>query len=232
MKKRDKGTREWKGRILLNKNDSRDTKLDIISNLTEWRFNIKDEKDYIKQNLLRSRFSLSEFQVRDKSDRIASFVIDFPYYKRAEKIALYYPIQNEVKTEGIFTNAWENGKKACLPRIDGSILRFHEIDDHRSLTSGKFGIFEPTLESPEISTEDIDLVIIPGVAFDYSGGRIGYGMGYYDRTLKGVSRERIVALGYSFQVLERIPSTDADTSLGFVITERGIISCIKGEGGR
>ncbi len=231
MKGKEKRTREWKGGIRLNNRDYRDRTLNV-SDPEERNFNIKDEKDYIRKNLLRTRLSLSESEVEYKSDRIAPFVINLQYYKSAEKIALYYPIKNEVKTEGIFRHAREQGKKVYLPRIDGSILRYHEIYDSRSLISGKFGIFEPTLKSPEISTEDIDLVIIPGVAFDYSGARIGYGKGYYDRILKRISREKRVALGYIFQVLDKIPTTDADTSLGFVITEKGIISCVKGEGGR
>ena len=231
MKEKEKRTREWKGGIRLNNRDYRDRTLNV-SDPEERNFNIKDEKDYIRKNLLWTRLSLSESEVEYKSDRIAPFVINLQYYKSAGKIALYYPIKNEVKTEGIFRHAREQGKKVYLPRIDGSILRYHEIYDSRSLISGKFGIFEPTLKSPEISTEDIDLVIIPGVAFDYSGARIGYGKGYYDRILKRISREKRVALGYIFQVLDRIPTTDADTSLGFVITEKGIISCVKGEGGR
>ncbi|MGH7792105.1 MAG: 5-formyltetrahydrofolate cyclo-ligase, partial [Thermodesulfobacteriota bacterium] len=79
-----------------------------------------------------------------------------------------------------------------------------------------------------IQVKDLDMIVIPGVAFDLRGRRLGYGKGFYDRTLVNVSREKIVGLAYGFQVVSRIPAESGDKSVGLLITENGIII---GQGG-
>jgi len=125
----------------------------------------------------------------------------------------------------------ESGKKVYFPREEGSFLRFHEVDSTKDLKSGNFGIPEPNVNSPTILTEDLDLVIVPGLVFDITCGRLGYGKGCYDRSTKFVNREKRIALAYSFQVQYSIPVSKNDIEMGFLITELGIVSCAGGRGG-
>ncbi|MBI4228367.1 MAG: 5-formyltetrahydrofolate cyclo-ligase [Deltaproteobacteria bacterium] len=175
--------------------------------------------------------SLSKAEVDKKSELISNFLFQLPCYKLAESIALYFPIKNEVNTYKIFRNAMESGKKVYFPRVEGSFLRFHAVDSTKDLKSGNFGIPEPNANSPTILTEDLDLVIVPGLVFDIAGGRFGYGKGYYDRSTKLVNKEKRIALAYSFQIQYSIPVSKNDIDMGVLITESGIVSCAGGRGG-
>ncbi|MGB7293129.1 MAG: 5-formyltetrahydrofolate cyclo-ligase [Thermodesulfobacteriota bacterium] len=188
-------------------------------------------KARIRREFLKARLCLSEDEVDKKSELISNFLIQLPLYKLAKSIALYFPTKNEVDTSRIFKNATESGKKVYYPRVDGYFLSFHEVDSKESLKSGYFGIPEPNENSPSILTEDLDLVTIPGLVFNLSGGRIGYGKGYYDRSTKLLNREKRIALAYSFQIQDSIPVSKFDIGMGYLITELGIVSCAGGDGG-
>jgi 5-formyltetrahydrofolate cyclo-ligase len=188
-------------------------------------------KPRIRREYLNARLRLNENEVNKKSELISNLLIQLPFYRLAQSVALYFPIKNEVDTYRIFKNAAASGKKVYYPRVDGYLLRFHEVASPESLESGTFGIPEPNENSPAILTEDLDLVIVPGLVFNPAGGRIGYGKGYYDRSTKLVNRERRIALAYSFQIQNSIPVSKLDIDMGYLITELGIVSCAGGNGG-
>jgi 5-formyltetrahydrofolate cyclo-ligase len=200
-------------------------------NLLEEDYSISTVKPRIRREFLNARLRLSEDEVDKKSELISSFLIQLPCYKLAKSIALYFPVKNEVDTYRIFKNATESGKKVYYPRVDGYFLSFHGVDSTESLKSGNFGIPEPNENSPAILTEDLDLVIVPGLVFNLAGGRIGYGKGYYDRSTKLINREKRIALAYSFQIQNSIPVSKFDIKMGYLITELGIVSCAGGSGG-
>ena len=98
------------------------------------------------------------------------------------------------------------------------------LEDDLSKVSDIFSDFH--LESGEIiSTATIDVIVVPGVAFDINGNRLGMGKGFYDRTLKDVDREKIVALSYECQLVEKIPVDKHDVGVGWIITEERILKC-------
>ena len=188
-------------------------------------------KSRLRREFLAARLRLSKHQVDKKSELISNVLFQLPCYRLAKRIALYFPIRNEVDTYRIFKNATESGKKVYYPRIDKFFLIFHEVDSIESLKSGNLGIPEPNENSPAISTEDLDLLIVPGLAFNPAGGRIGYGKGYYDRSMKQINREKRIALAYSFQIQDSIPVSGFDIDMGHLITELGIVSCAGKNGG-
>jgi len=108
------------------------------------------------------------------------------------------------------------------------LLEFYKVDDLSELSPGKFGIPEPSRDSTKIHVNDLNMIIVPGVAFDLWGRRLGYGKGYYDRTLIDINKESLVGLAYGFQVLSCIPTELEDKGVGLLITEKGIIFAQEG----
>lgn len=152
-------------------------------------------------------------------------------FKISKKIALFYSVRNEVNTKRIFFESLEAGKEVYFPRVNGPSLTFHRVGSLEELKPGKFGIPEPDAGSFSIEPEKLDLVIIPGVAFDHTGNRVGYGKGYYDRFMVNVSEEKRIALAYGFQVLDSVPGGESDLGVGLIVTEVGIIFCSRLKGG-
>ena len=118
---------------------------------------------------------------------------------------------------------WPVGKKIILPRVSGPKLNLHFVEHARELVAGSFGIFEPP-EHARLAQAKADLILVPGLAFDRSGMRLGRGGGYYDRFLVGFEGLRV---GICFQevVFDRIPFEPHDAMVDFLATPEGIISC-------
>ncbi|MCK5391481.1 MAG: 5-formyltetrahydrofolate cyclo-ligase [Deltaproteobacteria bacterium] len=144
-------------------------------------------------------------------------------FNRSKRIALYSPILNEVRTSQVFLKSIELEKEVYFPRVNGSSLDFYRIHDLNQLKPGNFNVLEPECSLIKVDPQQIDLFIIPGLAFDDSGNRLGYGKGYYDRTLINIPEQNRVGLSYSFQILNFIPANDNDQKVGAVVTELGIV---------
>jgi 5-formyltetrahydrofolate cyclo-ligase len=128
------------------------------------------------------------------------------------------------------------GARVALPRISATSprLRFHEVDprDPAALAAGPFGLREPRATAPEVDVAEIDLMLVPGLAFDRAGRRLGYGGGYYDEAARRVrtgGRGLLVGLAYDFQLVDRCPAGAADVDVDCVVTDREIVRC---RGGR
>lgn len=186
---------------------------------------LEQQKEYARSYFLKRRSRLSRTEIAEKSGRISDNLARLGLYSRAKRIGFYYPIRNEVDTRKIFSRSLVSGKEAYFPRVNGQGLTFHRILDQNEFKPGKFGIPEPDSSAPSIAPEDLDLVLIPGIAFDDSGVRLGYGKGYYDRLLAKVPLSRRVALAYSLQMSDSLPRGETDLSAGLVVTESGIIFC-------
>lgn len=185
-------------------------------------------KGAVRYRLLSERMKLPFEEVERLSGRITKNLLNLKLFEDANTVALYYPVRNEVKTEGVFRDAKKSGKGIYFPRVGGSFLEFIKVCDLGELKPGKFGIPEPQKGCKKIEIQDIDLIIIPGVAFDLSGGRLGYGKGYYDRAISVVTRKKRIGLAYGFQLLGIVPAETGDERVGAVVTESGVIFC---EGG-
>ena len=162
-----------------------------------------------------------------KSRAIWKFLLSLPEYRRAITVAFYSSIakEGEVATVDMVGVSLEQGKKVCLPKIISDSLEFFNVNSIEELKEGAFGILEPV--GDKIKPEQIDIAILPGIAFDARGNRIGFGRGYYDRFLKRVRNASIVALAFDFQIVDKIPSTKSDVRVHKIVTESGIIDCSK-----
>jgi 5-formyltetrahydrofolate cyclo-ligase len=140
-------------------------------------------------------------------------------YRQARCLGLYSPLQNEVQTEGVARQAWRDGKLLVYPRVCADALEFCPITRWADLTVGAFGILEPVSEPVPLAA--IDLLVLPGVAFDLLGHRLGFGKGYYDRTLADCPVDLArVGFAYEFQVVAQLPVDDHDCRVTGLVTER------------
>lgn len=166
------------------------------------------------------RAAMNEAEVKEKSLAIAKTFLGSEIYKRAKTIMVYMPLGNEVDTRTIITSAFSDGKCIVVPVTDavtGEVTPC-EIEKDEALQKGAFGILEPfskRIADPRL----IDVVLVPGIAFDKKGGRIGFGKGCYDRFLKKTEALKI-GLCYDFQLCEKTEEESHDIKMDFVITEK------------
>jgi 5-formyltetrahydrofolate cyclo-ligase len=178
-----------------------------------------------REQLLDYRRSLpSDFQVRSGGVIQATF-ISLSEYLAADTIAVYASCQGEVPTSTVIRNALAAGKKVLLPVVTTGGILFRPMTDESKLVPGAFGILEPNAKCPAFDLSMIDLFVIPGVAFDLSGRRIGYGRGYYDRALHRLEGGgRFIGFCYDFQLVDEIVGEPHDVIMDRVITERRVIT--------
>lgn len=186
------------------------------------------KKELIRKRLLEERRELPFETVYELSLRAQRRLLETSVFTDAARVALYCSSQNEVLTDEVFERARASGKEVFYPRVvvSGSsrrlaFFRVHALED---LSPGAYEIPEPAggqeLEDPA----GFDLVVVPGVAFDERGGRLGFGKGYYDMALEGAPCKTI-ALAYEFQVLknQEIPVEPHDVRVSAVVTDERII---------
>ena len=181
-------------------------------------------KDDIRKELLKKRDILTSEEVEAKSRAIFEKLVNNEAYKNAENILIYVSFFTEVKTDEIILDALSLGKNVFCPKVtnrDLGFMKFVRIYDTSELSEGYFGIREPEIsESSEIYTSSPNtLVIIPGVAFDKKGNRIGYKGGFYDRFLADHNEAYTIAIAYSFQILDEIIPEIHDIPVNEVICE-------------
>jgi 5-formyltetrahydrofolate cyclo-ligase len=165
------------------------------------------------------------YSITKKSRVIWESLSSSPEYRRARTIAFYASIakEGEVATSDMIEGSLAQKKKVCLPKVVGDRLEFFDVKTFRDLNEGAFGILEPAGE--KVEPEQIDLIVLPGIAFDVFGNRIGFGRGYYDRFLKKVKNASKVALAFDFQIVDKIPSTKPDVRVHKIVTESRVINC-------
>lgn len=186
------------------------------------------EKKRIRKALLHLRKRVKRDVLKQKSRLISNVILKLDEYKKAKIIAFYSHINNEVDLDNILARAIKNGKKIVLPRVKKHGLEFYRISKRGDLQPGTFDILEPRKGLSKISANKIDLFLIPGVAFDISGNRIGYGKGYFDSVLKKRKKSSCVCgVSYFFQILERLPDKSGDYKMDKLVFENGIIDLEK-----
>ncbi len=159
--------------------------------------------------------------------QIAERLLASPLYREARCIYTYISVKGEVDTASLITSALMDGKRVAAPRVRGRhTMDFYFIKSRADLQPGFMGIPEPGPWCPKAPSPSADaLMVMPGVAFDRTGARIGYGGGYYDAYLKDNRKCRRIAPAYAFQIAESIPTEEQDVSVEFIFTEKEMITC-------
>jgi len=187
-------------------------------------------KKEIRRQIISQRLALSPGEVILKSEKISNLIIGLPEWRHALTVMVYLAFRQEVDTASLISQALAAGKQAVVPvclENPRRLLASRLLNTEEDLAPGAWGILEPKPESLRpVDPAEIDLVLVPGVAFDRSGNRLGYGAGYYDRFLRSLThRAKAVALAYQLQVFEHIEADEHDFPVDFVVTEEGVIDC-------
>lgn len=187
------------------------------------------DKKLLRKSMIEKRDAV-DILYRESSDiRIKNVLLKEDYYKISKNIFIYLGFGSEINTSIYIKEFLKDGKKIYVPRIKkGSrIMEAVEISDLEDLKENNYGILEPSDEEQAVNREVLDLIILPGVAFDEKGGRLGYGGGYYDIFLQDFSIDVTrVALAYEFQIVNSIPLEEHDIKANYIITEERIIKCV------
>jgi 5-formyltetrahydrofolate cyclo-ligase len=182
-------------------------------------------KRSLRSQLLSERRSLRHHTWLESSRSAQHNLLSLAEYSVATCIALYAAVHQEVDTTGIVANAFESGKRVLYPALCGKHMVFRQVLGLDNLQEGAFGILEPSPTGIEYQADEAEMIVVPGIAFDLSGHRIGYGRGYYDRFLQHPGRKAcLVGLCHDFQLISgSIPADRHDIQMEIIVTERRII---------
>ena len=178
-------------------------------------------KDVIREQMRRVRREIGKEERSERSRKAQAAILSLNEYRCAKSVMLYYPIGGEVDTSYISERAFADGKRVIYPVTDeasGEITPV-EVVAGAEFTKGGFGIHEPCGER---YTGEIDLIVVPGVAFDREGGRLGFGKGCYDRFLAGVKSCKI-GLCYGAQLIDCVECEEHDVRMDMIVTEDEIV---------
>lgn len=180
-----------------------------------------ESKQLLRKEIAALKRIYTKENLQKRSEDILRFLEKTPLFQKAQCIALYNALPGEVQTAS-FIHKWYKQKQILLPIVIGNDLKLLPYKGDESLKAGAFGIMEPIDDGTVIPDDDIDMIVVPGIAFDKDRNRLGRGKGYYDRLLSALKASS-VGLCFDFQLKNRIPVEPFDRKVDLVITEKEII---------
>ena len=176
----------------------------------------KMEKKDLRAFVRTKKRAMTPAQVEAASARLAEKLFRHPAYQAAKSLYGYLSYNQEVCTEQILRRAQADGKRVAVPKVYGEEMRFLWLNDLKQVAPGAYGIPEPVADEP-VAMDETALVLMPGLAFDPEGQRIGYGGGFYDKFLAGEPGHPTIALCYPFQVFPHLETEAHDLPVDTVI---------------
>lgn len=174
-------------------------------------------KDVIREAIFALRKNIPPSKRKSDAEKLQQKFIDLPEFFAAKVVALYVGRDDEVDTRPIIREALRQGKTVILPRVAGGGIEWRAIDNLDELEMGPYNIPQPKITNPTIDVKEAPLLLAPGVAFDLKGGRLGYGKGYYDRSLTGY-QGKVAAVAYPCQIIDEIPLDAWDVKVDILLT--------------
>ena len=168
----------------------------------------------------------------DVSDAIIEHLKKSAEWRRSSTIMAYLATPTEVDLDGLWAPA--PAPTVCAPRVDWDAGTMHPVpikDPRTETVVRRHGVREPRADLPAIDPDRLDLVLVPGLAFDAAGGRLGRGGGFYDRFLPGASRAVRIGVCWSGQIVDAVPAEPHDVRVHMLVTEDGVVRCAAGEAG-
>jgi 5-formyltetrahydrofolate cyclo-ligase len=186
---------------------------------------LRERKRALRESMLAARGALAPRVVAEMSSAVQDRLLGLDEFRRARLVHAYVGAKaNEARTDRILAETLRTGRRLAVPRVEGDRLAHHEIRSTAQLVASRFGLLEPDRSAPLVDPGEIDLVVVPGLAFDRAGNRLGFGKGYYDRFLRDVRGVK-AALLYTLQLLDEVPADEHDVPVDLLVTEKGVERC-------
>ena len=174
------------------------------------------DKQALRKQIREQKRAMTEAQIVSKSEALGRLFVASEAYKEAKTIYGYLPYNQEVRTTAMLQQALDDGKRVAVPKCYGDEMRFIYLDDLSKVEKGYCNIPEPIEDGP-IADDPTALVLMPGLAFDPQGHRMGYGGGFYDKFLAAEPNHPTLALCYDFQMLEHLETEAHDIPVDTVL---------------
>lgn len=187
-------------------------------------------KRELRKRMRGVRAALPAASIIERSSAITRRVTELDAWRAARCVALFSSLPDEVQCASLIDQARQSGKRVALPTVidDEPGLVFRAPWDGgvaRPLVTSLYGIEEPGEDAPAVPFEEIDVVLVPALALDERGHRIGYGRGYYDRVLPRCVEALRVAVAFDFQLIAEVPTRQGDVPVQVIVTDRRVIAC-------
>lgn len=174
------------------------------------------DKKALRQLIGQQKREMTPEQIETASRALAEQFLQTDAYRQAKTLYGYLPYNQEVRTVPILEQALRDGKRVAVPKVYGDTMKFIYMNDLSAVEIGYCNIPEPIADGP-VGDDPAALVLMPGLAFDKAGNRMGYGGGYYDKFLSEEPNHPTVALCYQFQMVEQIPTDSYDIPVDLVL---------------
>ena len=173
-------------------------------------------KTELRRMIREKKRAMTPAEIDEKSARLGELFRESEAYRNAKSIYGYLPYNQEVRTVPILEQAIKDGKRVAVPKVYGDEMKFIYLDDLSKVEKGYSGIPEPVEDGP-VADDATALVLMPGLAFDPQGHRIGYGGGFYDKFLSAEPGHPTLALCYDFQMLPYLETEEFDMPVDCVL---------------
>ena len=173
-------------------------------------------KQELRRAIRERKRAMTEEEIVERSNALAEKFYNTPAYQAASTIYGYLPYNQEVRTVPMLQRALDDGKRVAVPKVYGEEMRFIYLEDLTQVSKGYAGIPEPIADAP-VAEDKQALVLMPGLAFDPQGHRIGYGGGFYDRFLAKEPHHPTLALCYEFQMQAHLDTEEFDIPVDTVL---------------
>ena len=174
------------------------------------------DKHQLRQSIRQQKRAMTEEEILRRSAKLGELFAASEAYQNAKTIYGYLPYNQEVRTVPMLERALREGKRVAVPKVYGEEMKFIFLDDLNQVTKGYAGIPEPIADGP-VADDETALVLMPGLAFDPQGHRIGYGGGFYDKFLAAEPNHPTLALCYAFQMLPALETEEHDIPVDYVL---------------
>ena len=174
------------------------------------------DKQALRKAIRERKRAMTESEIVAKSEALGALFLASEAYQKAQTIYGYLPYNQEVRTVSMLQRALDDGKRVAVPKCYGDEMRFIYLDDLSKVEKGYCNIPEPIADEP-VADDPTALVLMPGLAFDPQGHRMGYGGGFYDKFLAAEPNHPTLALCYDFQMMDHLETEAHDIPVDYVI---------------
>jgi 5-formyltetrahydrofolate cyclo-ligase len=182
---------------------------------------VRAQKETLRQRMREARRALDVEVAAVASDAVCRRLAASPTLARAHTVALYAAIEREIDLAPLARTLLARGVRVVYPRVARPRLTFHVVTSLDELSPDRWGIPTPSATAPTVGSDELDALLVPALAFDRRGHRLGYGRGYYDGELAAAPRALRIGIAHEMQLVDELPVGATDEPVDWIITERG-----------